>query len=251
MNKFAQEIFDYDGPLDIEGAWRLSAKADRRLQQAYGHTPPGGWSDFMPLLSGTPMIKPTKGGPFKRMERVEVDTTMLLESFTKMLVPPQVAAGLFILIGIHPAWGLRLAQRAHRKHESHLGDNVESVARSREYELFDPKIHELLREGLEKTIQTIVDFMAGLDNEQHSFDELVEVVEQAAESAREHIEGNYEDKGGIDPLDEGATSNIYRTRNFVVMDLVSGVFVPAGAVKVELKTFRVIDDAFSNVEVSL
>lgn len=104
-----------DGLRAVEG-WRLSPAEVRELRRRAVGTPPGGWSSLVNLMAGcgffsaeTDIFRPNIAAddllklPARRLQKRAV------EAFTNYLAPPQVAAALFIAMGIHPIWGLRVA----------------------------------------------------------------------------------------------------------------------------------------------
>ena len=109
------------GHLEVEGPWRLSDTQARLLTRHSGHVPPGGWPGLMGLLTGTDLFALGSSGIAPEVDLVAFYQgwsearlqVALTESLTCRLIPPSVAAGLFLLIGIHPAWGMRIAREIH------------------------------------------------------------------------------------------------------------------------------------------
>src|SRR5690554_473867 len=116
------------GSLRTEGVWRLHRAEARRLEERTGYRPAGGWKHFCALAAGCGIIRARSHDFEPRATLEDVATwgvdgtrTRLLEGFTQYLVPPQAAAGFFLVLGVHPLWGLRLAHRMHGHDEKTLG----------------------------------------------------------------------------------------------------------------------------------
>lgn len=116
-----------NGGLRTEGVWRLHRAEARRLEESTGYRPPGGWKKFCSLAAGSGVVRATADDFQPDAELSEVaewgvagTRRRLVEAFTRTLVPPQAAAGFFVVLGVHPLWGLRLAHRMHGHHAKDL-----------------------------------------------------------------------------------------------------------------------------------
>jgi len=116
----ALELSDAQGGLRAAAGWRLDRSEIRELRRRAVGTPPGGWSSLINLMAGSGLFAAEMEYyeanisaedllklPPRRLQRRAV------EAFTNYLAPPQVAAALFIATGIHPLWGLKVANAVH------------------------------------------------------------------------------------------------------------------------------------------
>lgn len=130
-----------------EGAWRLKPIESRRLENELKYRPEGGWSALVALLCGTGVLRATRNGftlgpnAFPCWTKREA-TSKLLAAFTEKLVPPSVAAGLFISINLHPAWGLKVA------HKLHLPQDAQVADRGGDEELFPKMIEKAVQDQI-------------------------------------------------------------------------------------------------------
>jgi len=226
-----------EGGLAMNGAWRLAPEECRRLEDKAGYAPPGGWRGLAALAAGCGVLKANREG-FQPLGDWDGKTGAkeLLEAFTRRLVPPTTAAGLFILLGVHPAWGVRLA---------HYAQTGETPDGSRE-ELFPQETLEVVREAVFGVIEEIVEELKA--REVHEVDQLAEVVAEACETAPK--KGGAE--RGLSPFVEaGDTSEAnWRVIDFTASDLIDAWLVPAQAVeRIDEGRIRVITDALDDVRV--
>jgi hypothetical protein len=110
------------GALPQRSSWQLDPMVEYTMTQK-GYAPPeGGWGACVALLAAAGLFRCTPEGFVASMSveefsarfehAIEVQVIML-EAWTRALVPPQLAAGLFMLLGLHPSWALKLASSVH------------------------------------------------------------------------------------------------------------------------------------------
>lgn len=226
--------------LPVEAAWRLDSRIARELTQDTGHTPAGGWSAFVGLLAGAQVLKATHDGfeplgdPAKMpaFENVDTAKTLLAETFTVRLIPPASAAGLFILLAIHPAWGLRVA------HNLHSDQGLDTAGAWKDDSLFDADTADRLRMYVSSAVYLILQTLVVKSNEANggsvSTDEFSTTL--VGELSRLHgkaVKSFADDPApGLDPLmSSGPLEGNYRVLDFVTSDLLDGWLVPAGLVE--------------------
>ncbi len=114
------ELIQAQGPLATLTPWRIHPRVAHALEQRTGHAPPGGWEGLVGLLAGAGVLRVEHDGVYAACSPQDLFLwgggalrTRMLEALTRQLIPPQAAAGLMMMIGLHPAWGLRLAHEAH------------------------------------------------------------------------------------------------------------------------------------------
>lgn len=98
-------------------------------QKGYA-TPEGGWAGCAALFAACGLFA---GIHEQYVARLDVETfrirfasaeqlqLAMIEAWTRALVPPQLAASFFLLLGIHPAWALRFAGSVHTRVEDAFG----------------------------------------------------------------------------------------------------------------------------------
>jgi len=248
--------------LELEGAWRLDTEAARRLRETAGYAPPGGWRGLSSLAAGRGVLEAGREEFRAAGAREELaDETPgesireLLEAFTRRLVPPSTAAGLFILLGVHPAWGVHAAHRAHRRFDGAAGMPVESSEPSgARPELFPEEVAELVDCVVSRAIASLVATLRRLDEDDaYPLDALAQFVEAACDRVREQGRQTYQQMGdaGLAPfVDLERRSSNWRVIDFTTSDLVEALLVPAGAAhRFNDGTFCVFPEALSAVRV--
>lgn len=230
------------GGLHAEGVWRLDRNVALQLEQTHGIRPPGGWRALCALAVGTGILKALDdqfiSGDADAETVVEDPREarrMLGESFTRWLIPPATAAGLFLAMGVHPLWGLRLARRLHVDAPM-LDGQIEGW---RDEELLpEHDLHEL-RKGIFAGLSTIFSALSRLDtNCRYGIEALIGFVGDAIAFGRNQIEA---DGDGLEVLiDEvdHADKAVCRSIEFAADELIDGVLVPAGVMR------RYDDDTF-------
>lgn len=228
--------------LATEAAWRLAPVEARRLEDACGYRPPGGWSALAALACGCDVLQARRDQFVVSPNAPEIfawdETTarrQLLQAFTRRLVPPSAAAGLFILVGLHPAWGLHLA---HRLHLDHHGEGpAPGEPGWRDESLFPEPIFEVTRRALFGVVAAVLATLRRLDaTRSYSVDALGSLVLAACRHARDEIRSGAKraDAGGLPVLLDaagGVADTAYRARDFATSDLLDAVLVPSGVAR--------------------
>lgn len=144
--------------LNITAPWRLDPKEARDLESALGYAPVGGWSTLVALVAGTGALAATVHGFYPKQtvrswqDRTDDEVRITLgEAFTRFLVPPVAAAGLFVVLKMNPLWGLRVA-----KHQGGAGPAIFDEDAARFFPAEELSVAELGSFG------AIAGFMAGL-----------------------------------------------------------------------------------------
>lgn len=255
------EFADDRGELGLEGAWRLDAGVGRELEEATGFVPSGGWRGLASLAAGCGVLSASRETFEPRLGPDEVadwsageSTRRLLESFTRRLVPPTTAAGLFIMLGIHPAWGVHLAHRSHRRFG---GDEVDLPDRegSEHRDLFDETTSEVVGRTVFETVGALVATLRALEPEQtYPLDAFSALVSSICEAARREAVAEKPEEGwpGLAPFvdleSEGRSK--WRVIDFTTSDLIEAFLVPSGAAhRFNDGTFCVAPGAFDEVRV--
>ncbi|QDG51009.1 hypothetical protein FIV42_09750 [Persicimonas caeni] len=260
-----------EGELGVEGAWRLDSRECRKLEQRYGMSPPGGWSGLAGLACGCGVLRARREGFAPEMQLAELThwddaaaRRLLLEAFTRLLVPPAAAAGLFILMGLHPAWGLRVAHSTHARGRAEFtGEEPDADLTAgiepgwRDESLFPEQTAAHIEEAVFSAIAAIVAALRKLSpNERYPIDALGGLVHAASMFARQCAEENL-DSGvdmGLAPFlgeaRDDAGVQTHRTLDFATVDLLDSLLVPAGvARRFDDGTFCVFGGALEGVRV--
>lgn len=253
--------------LAVEGAWRLDSRVSRTLERRHETSPPGGWAGLAALACGCGVLRAGHTSFEPAMEAAElaawspeVARRRLLEAFTRLLVPPSTAAGLFILLGLHPAWGLRVAHATHSRGRQEIApETTPSVEPGwRDESLFPEPIADRVEEAIFSAIGATFAALGKLSaDSRYPLDALAGFVGAACRFARcsavEQLEERHD--GTLPPFlstgtgDEGTRN--FRTLDFVTVDLLDSLLVPAGAARrFDDGTFRIYEDALDGVRVS-
>ncbi len=250
--------------LVTEGAWRLRAREARQLETAAGYSPPGGWAALAELACGCGVLEATNDRFWSAIESdalakwTERDVRRrLTESFSRRLVPPSSAAGLFILLGIHPAWGLRLAHEV--ADGGVLLEDEDAVLRPgwRDTTVFPDETAEVLCSATFGAIAAILETLNRLEMDQrYPIDAFARWIGEICRGFRERAQSRLESAGAsgvpaflsAEGLDAVRTN--FRIRDFTVTDLLDSVLVPAGVLRrFEDGTFCVVADVTREAEV--
>ncbi len=218
------------GKLDIEGVWRLCRGESKQLSEDYGGRPPGGWRALCALAVGTGLLRAGEtsfeSGRDRSVLQLEGRALRgrLVEGMTRWLIPPGAAAGLFLTMGVHPLWGLRLARRLHTDAPVLEGP----LEGWRDEELLPVESLEELRKGVFATLSVIVSGLRRLKSDR-SYDQeaLVGFVMEAIDFGRAQIE---EPGDGLGVLLHEQDEARQRSSEFATDELLDGVLVPAGVV---------------------
>ena len=249
--------------LAVDGAWRLAGSEARALQESSGFTPPGGWRGVASLAAGCGVLEATPGG-FEPVMTVDdlaqwsSDGALqkMVEAFTTNLVPPTTAAGLFILLGIHPAWGVHLAHACNHREGSEFGQESFDAARD---DMFPDEVLEVVERTVFDALNSIVGALKGLDAEKtYSIDGLADVIEAACDTARDRA---YEELAELDArrgvrglpplvdLPHTEDNANWRVIDFATSDLLDAFLVPAAAARrFDDGRFWADPDAFEDID---
>ncbi len=223
------------GSLRCEGVWRLHRQEASALEERYSLRPPGGWRALCSLAVGTGLLRADEEKFVVGMckadtwcDDVDQVRIRLVESFTRWLIPPATAAGLFLAMDVHPLWGLRLARRLHV--DAPMLEGPLEGWRD-EVLLPDEDLSEL-RKGVFAAMSVV---MSGLRNLQphrrYGREMLVGFVSEALAYGCEQIE---ESGLGLEVLIDGGERAIKgraRSMEFAAQELFDRVLVPAGVMR--------------------
>lgn len=242
------------GELRTERAWRLDRQEAHELEVATGLRPRGGWRGLAGLAIGTGMMRAQEGAFLPRhgdledwIGEVMEERALLLEGFTRWLIPPGVAAGLFLAMGIHPAWGIRLA------HELHLdGPIIETPAQGfRDSTVMPQEDLSELRKGIFAALSVMISGLRTLEpGWRYSQEALTGFIEEAICFGRAQIQESGEGlKVVIEEL-ENSDGSRGRSVEFAYRELMEGVMTPAGVMRCfDDATFAVDSAVFDAVRV--
>jgi hypothetical protein len=253
---FALDITDseYGGSLPMKGPWQLDPACARQLHAKRQQTLPAHWSGLIGLASNGTFFK-TNGDNFipqissEEVAQAPADRLQkkLLETFTAQLIPPSTAAGFFLLLGIHPVWGLRVARRVQRQTREDAPP-VKRQSGSREAKL------EMVRDAVFEALGGIMAMLRNLENGQrYPLEHFTDCMRRCCASARQQIQIS----------DEGSTSDLpilfssgkskaaeSRAITFATSDFFKSFLVPANVVRLcPDSTFCIRPDRLSNIRV--
>lgn len=253
--------------LTTSGAWRISQAAARRLEHRTGYRPPGGWRRLAALAAGGPILT-AKRDKFV-LEETDVwhgwdeaqTRRELVEAFSVGLVPPTTAAGLFIMLGVHPAWGVHLAHRARSNNRSdHSVQTADGKSESSEpvnAEMFPEATLDVVEDVVFGTVACIVATFRNLDpGRQYPTALLADVIAEICRAERLLGEAARESdqRPGLEPFVEtssdGPGTSSWRVTDFTTGDLLDAWLIPAGAAaRHDEGTFSVFPGVFEPVRV--
>ncbi len=236
------------GPLSLGGPWHLHDSDIIALERAHG-TPPGGWAGLAGVMADGPLLEIRGDALHARATPEELDgwsdarfSRSLLSALPERLVPPTTAAGLFLLMGLHPAWGLKLAnaQRGERS-----GDAFEDAT------LFPASALEAVSHGVFGAIAALLEALRSLDaGAVYPVDGLSRITWSACALGRDTIRARTtrhpEDAIPVlfDAVGARLRSAGQRALDFTAVDLLDAYLVPAGvARRFDDQTFCVFPDS--------
>lgn len=243
---------DAAGRLNNSGPWRLAPGESRSLEESLGYAPVGGWATLVALVAGTGAMAATHHGFYPKQtvrawqDKSDLDIrTDLAEAYTRCLVPPMAAAGLFVSLRIHPLWGLRVAKAQGGAGEDFF-DEDDSGA-------FDP---EDLRIAEVATFGAIAGLMSGLAalpaGLAFPMDAVGAFLGACVRTARELAFDAWEPgRSGFEVFlgPESSSMSSARGLDATADDIFDEVLVPAGLVR-RLEDGRfTVHEAISNVDV--
>ncbi len=113
------------GPLALTGPWNIQGPHTAALAGRLGE-PNGGWDALFGVVADSPWltvedarVRALPGAPDVGELSAQELEELLVAQFRQRLTPPRVAAGLFLMMGLHPFWGLQAANA--RRGEPGLG----------------------------------------------------------------------------------------------------------------------------------
>ncbi len=226
LHIYLQDLADFDRSLDTEAAWRLDSRIAQKLADETGHAPPGGWSKFVNLVAGTRWVK-TQRERFIVQGVPDADENLrqeLVEAYTQQLVPPTVASSTFILLGIHPAWGVYLANKMSRTSAS---------STKRKDDLFPEATLDVVTRCVYGAIGTVMEALAEVGAEgalsRPAFAKFAQAaIDWTAGRTRDRAP---ETVGGLDPFLDRTGGEMDRIGPLWAQELIAEVLVPAGAAK--------------------
>lgn len=254
------------GQFEAEGAWQLDARVSRRLEKLHNSSPPGGWARLCSLCCGCGILRPARDAFEPDME---VDDALVLddahlrrrlcEAFTRQLVPPASAAGLFIMLGIHPAWGLWVSHSVHNRACQEQGFAAADTPPSpkpgwRDASIFEPHAADIIEQAVFASIAVAIAALRKLDPaKRYPIDAFARLTRAGCRFARATADAQLRDATtmGLEPflLNFDASPNS-ANQDFAAVDLIDSVLVPAGIVHTfEDGSFCVIKDSLKDVQV--
>lgn len=231
------------GELKTERAWRLARQESLALARETGFQPRGGWRGLAELAIGTGMMRAQEGAFVPRQGQLEdwigvarQERVLLLEGFTRWLIPPGVAAGFFLAMGIHPAWGIRLAHHLHQD-----GPIIETPPQGlADSPMMPQEDLSELRKGIFAALSVIISGLRHLEpGWRYSQEALSGFIGEAIAFGRAQIQESGEGLPVVIDEPGGFEEAQGRSVDFVYRELMEGVMVPAGVVR------RFDDETFS------
>lgn len=242
------------GQLDFDGPWRIGAAYSMHLSEVAGYTPAGGWHGLAGLLAGCGVLRAdnTHGfTPAMSMEALlELDAhalqTRLVESMTRHLVPPTTTAGFFMLLGLHPGWGLRLVHEAQR--------DTPMAAHRKIYDsptLYPTHVLRVLEQGVFTVLSAIFDILrATSPDKRYRCTHLAALIQHACVLVREGIEHKLPHHDDLEmplfvvQLQSRRYGSVDRSLEFLLADLFDHFLTPAGVIqRFNDQTFSVLGGA--------
>ena len=236
--------------------WRLDEAESAALEAMCGGSPPGGWDGLVGLAAGAGIVRGTDGrflacpeGALRLRAWDEAEARRaLLEAFTRMFIPPTTAAGLFLLLDVHPVWGLRLVEEIHREEGLAQG----RLASWRDEALFAPEQVERVRRCCFDAIGALLGLLRSLDPQRsYPLEALALCVESCCLFGRQR-QPAVRDSGPMSPfLGDGGLLRDHvgpRVLEYTLSDLFEGLLIPSGAARrFDDGTFAVAPGALAEV----
>lgn len=239
--KAVADLAQRHGELKFQGAWRMEARYCQELEQSTGYVPPGGWHGLASILVGCGVLDVSAEGFIMKQSPAQLGAMsasalqrQMIEALSQRLIPPTTAAGLFLLMGLHPAWGLRLA------FETQPDPDPKTALLMRDRHTFPPHHLPTLSEAVFTTIAAILSLLKSLHHDRrYPIDGLSSLIFSACALGQEIIyRGVRHPTEGRVPimithlLHVGEPRRrLQRAQDFTVMDLMDAFLVPAGVVR--------------------
>jgi|SRR5690554_2495133 len=254
-----------EGEFQAEGAWQLDAQVSRRLEKLHDTSPPGGWARLCALCCGCGILRPARTAfePSLAMdEALALDDAALrrrlCEAFTQKLVPPASAAGLFMMLGIHPAWGLWVAHSIHnRSIAPRVADDSDPPAAEpgwRDASIFEAHTAEVIEQAVFCAIAVAISALRKLDpTQRYPIDAFANLTRAGCHFARASADAQLRDATllGLPPFLQDLSTALHpHNQDFAAADLIGSVLVPAGIIQTfEDGSFSVLKDSLAEVQV--
>lgn len=253
-----------EGKFEAQGAWQLDARVSRRLEKLHDTSPPGGWARLCALCCGCGVLRPARAAFEPGLQLQDVlalnDAQLrrrLCEAFTQKLAPPASAAGLFMMLGVHPAWGLWVAHSIHhRRADAGKGVGQPGAGQPgwRDASIFEPHTAHVIEQAIFSAIAVAISALRKLDPAQrYPIDAFAALTRAGCRFARASAEAQLRHTPplGLPPfladLDRATGPH---HQDFAAADLISSVLVPAGVLHTfDDGSFCVIKDSLANVQV--
>lgn len=155
------EINETENGLNLQGPWNPALHHYENIAEQTDTTVDK-VSSIIPLLADGDILQ-AGSDEFSIADDYSIPENLeehLLQNFTQRLIPPKLAAGMFIAANIHPSEGIRVAnnwQSRGLKDEDPLNDKIEDSVTIGE---FSTKVSTFLSELLEGVLK--LDYLSGL-----------------------------------------------------------------------------------------
>lgn len=220
-----QEATQGRAEVPVAGAWRLHSDVVENIQNQFDPEYP--YMKLFALMGGTEMVVFTRKCAKINRDAIEEYIeypdeevrTKLLEVFTTRLAPPSSAAGLFVVAGIHPAWGIHTAYRWREGTDSERLENKDLFP-DEAFGVVQGFFLDVLEEVFREVCEHIKERSAVV------VDVLSEHVNEYIDQARRPIlRSSYP---GLPILVSKRSSPDWACEDFVVSDLIEDILVPLG-----------------------
>ena len=219
--------------------WRLDEGESAALEAQCGGSPPGGWDGLVGLAAGAQILRgeaqrfvlcPRAQDLLEGWSEAEARRA-LLEAFSRYLVPPTAAAGLFLLLDVHPIWGLRLVEEIHRG----AGLSRGGLASWQDESLFVPEELARVRRCSFEAVGALLGLLRSLDPARcYPLEPLALCVESCCLFGRRR-QPRASASGPMSPfLGDGGLLRQHvgpRVLDYTLSDLFEGLLIPCGAVR--------------------
>jgi len=241
------------GSLEMGAPCRPHRREERALLTQAGFAPEGGWGALVGLMADGPSLK-ADGERFVAACDVEEFRARggadhrrhLAEALSMNLVPPTTLAGLLLLMGLHPLWGLRVAS-------SIQGDEHHGSSALRDTTLFPDEVLVAVRDGIFLALGALLEALASLKaGMAYDVGALAALVARAAtfgqDTIRHELPG---DLGGalgvfVPEIEKHLPSLGARALDFTLTELMEEFLVPAHiATRHDVDSFCVLPGALA------
>lgn len=221
-------------PIEVKTAYKPTDEEIEKLNNECETTPAGGWRALAGLASGS-FLHPTKEKfEFKRAAEKLSNTEVkirLAEGFTKHLCPPGVASGLFVTLGLHPAWGV------HLKHRLIQGQKASK-------DIFSDEIFEDVANCVKESLEGILEIVQ--KREELSFTQLNNKVEYITRKNNKKYKKDKNYRNEIKPFVPASSNQNWTNEKFTKKDLINGWLKPCGILKKAEEEMLTFDNELAN-----